>query len=65
LSWFDKAIDQNPKGFFIYYQKAVTLNKLGRKADAKAAAQKSMDVAREQNNDDYVRLNQKLLAEIK
>lgn len=28
-------------------------------------AQKSMDIAREEKNDDYVRLNEKLLATLK
>ncbi|HUS02286.1 MAG TPA: DUF2911 domain-containing protein [Chitinophagaceae bacterium] len=65
LQWFDKAIEQNPSGFYIYHQKANALAKLGRKAEAKTVAQKSMDMAREQKNDDYVRLNEKLLADLK
>ena len=65
LLWFDKAIEQNPTGFYIYYQKALALKKLGRKDEAKAVSQKSMQMAKEQKNDDYVRLNEKLLAEIK
>lgn len=62
LTWFDKAIEQNPKGFFIYHQKANALAKLGRKAEAKTTAQKSIELAKEAKNDDYVRLNEKLLA---
>ncbi len=62
LIWFDKAIEQNPKGYWIYHQKANTLAKLGKKNDAKVVAQKSMDIAREAKNDDYVRLNEKLIA---
>lgn len=65
LIWFDKAIEQNPTGFFIYYQKANALAKVGKKEEAKAMAQKSMQLAREQKNDDYVRLNEKLLATLK
>ncbi|HEY8688927.1 MAG TPA: DUF2911 domain-containing protein [Chitinophagaceae bacterium] len=65
LLWFDKAIEQNPNGFFIYYQKANALVKLGRKDEAKVVSQKSMQLAKEQKNDDYVRLNKKLLAELK
>lgn len=65
LLWFDKAIELNPNGFFIYHQKANALAKLGRKEEARATAQKSMDMAREQKNDDYVRLNEKLLATLK
>lgn len=65
LQWFDKAIEQNPKGYWIYHQKANALAKMGKKAEAKSIAQKSMDMAREEKNDDYVRLNEKLMADLK
>ena len=65
LTWFDKAIEQNPKGFWIYHQKANALAKMGKKDEAKIVAQKSMDIARQEKNDDYVRLNEKLLATLK
>lgn len=65
LKWFDKAIEQNPTAYYMYHQKANTLVKLGRKDEAKAVAQQSMNMAREQNNNDYVRLNEKLLASLK
>lgn len=65
LQWFDKAIEQNPKAYWILHQKANALSKMGKKAEAKAIAQKSMDMAREEKNDDYVRLNEKLIADLK
>ena len=65
ITWFDKAIEQNPRGYYIYYQKANALAKMGKKEEAKIVAQKSMDVAREEKNDDYVRLNEKLIAALK
>jgi hypothetical protein len=65
LQWFDKALEQNPKAYWIYHQKANALVKLNRKAEAKTTAQKSMDLAREEKNDDYVRLNEKLIADLK
>lgn len=65
LTWLDKAIEQNPKAFWIHHQKANALAKAGRKADAKAAAQRSIELAKEQKNDDYVRLNEQLLADLK
>jgi tetratricopeptide (TPR) repeat protein len=65
LKWFDKGIELNPTAFYMYHQKANALAKLGRKEEAKATAQKSMDLARAQNNMDYVRLNEKLLATLK
>lgn len=65
LAWFDKAIEQNPQAFYMYYQKANTLAKLGRKNEAILTAQKSMELARQQKNDDYVALNEKLLSTLK
>jgi hypothetical protein len=64
LAWFDKAIEQNPTAYWIYHQKANALAKLGKKDEAKTTAQKSMDLAKEQKNDDYVELNRKLLASL-
>lgn len=65
LTWFDKAIEQNPKGFFIYHQKANALAKLGKKDEARKVANKSIELAKEAKNEDYVRLNEKLLADLK
>ena len=64
VSWFDKAIDQNPNAYWVYHQKANALAKLGRKADARSTAQKSMELAKTANNEDYVKLNEKLLASL-
>ncbi|MEO7960870.1 MAG: DUF2911 domain-containing protein [Ginsengibacter sp.] len=65
ITWFDKAIEQNPKGYWIYHQKANALVKMGKKEEAKITAQKSLEVARAEKNDDYVRLNEKLIADLK
>jgi hypothetical protein len=65
LTWFNKAIEQQPDAFYIYHQKANTLAKLGRKDEARAAAEKSIALAKEAKNDDYVRLNEKLLDQLK
>ena len=65
LAWFDKAIEQQPDAYWVYHQRANTLAKLGKKGEAKASAEKSMQLAKEAKNDDYVRLNEKLLAELK
>jgi hypothetical protein len=64
LAWLDKAIEQNPTAFWIYHQKANALAKLGKKAEAKTTAQKSMELAKTANNDDYVKLNEKLIASL-
>jgi hypothetical protein len=60
VEWLDKAIAQNPDGYFIYYQKARALAKLGKKQDAIAASNKSIELAKAAKNDDYVALNEKL-----
>ena len=65
LAWLDKALEQNPSAFWIYHQKANALARLGKKAEAKTAAQKSIELATEAKNDDYVELNKKLIDSLK
>lgn len=65
VAWFNKAIEQQPDGYWIYHQRANALAKLGKKDEAKSSAQKSMELAKEAKNDDYVRLNEKLLEQLK
>lgn len=65
LTWLDKAIEQNPKAFWIHHQKANALAKLGKKQEAITSANKSIELAKEAKNEDYVALNQKLLATLK
>lgn len=65
LEWFNKASEANPTAFWIHHQKANCLAKLGKKEDAKVSAERSKQLATEAKNDDYVRLNEKLLAELK
>jgi tetratricopeptide (TPR) repeat protein len=64
LAWFDKAVESNPTAFWIHYQRANCLAKLGKKAEAIAGAEKSKQLATEAKNGDYVKLNEKLLAEL-
>jgi hypothetical protein len=65
LTWLDKAIEQNPNAFWIHHQRANALAKLGKKEEARMAANKSIELAKAAKNDDYVKLNEKLLADIK
>jgi Protein of unknown function (DUF2911)/Tetratricopeptide repeat len=65
LAWFDKAVEGNPTAFWIHHQRANALAKLGKKEEAKMAAKKSMELATTAKNDDYVKLNEKLLADLK
>ncbi len=65
VTWMDKAIEENPKAFWVYHNKANALVKLGKKKEAVEAANKSIELAKEARNDDYVQLNEKLLATLK
>jgi hypothetical protein len=64
LAWFDKAVELQPTAFWIHHQRANCLAKLGKKDEAKAAAEKSKELAITAKNDDYVKLNEKLLVEL-
>jgi Protein of unknown function (DUF2911)/Tetratricopeptide repeat len=63
--WFDKAIEQNPTAFWIYYNKANCLAKMGKKSEAIATSNKSIELATAAKNDDYIALNKKLQAGLK
>ncbi|HSC37281.1 MAG TPA: DUF2911 domain-containing protein [Chitinophagaceae bacterium] len=65
LYWFDQSLVQNPGAFFILYQKAVCLSKLGRRQEAIDTANQGITAATAAKNDDYVALNKKLLATLK
>jgi Protein of unknown function (DUF2911)/Tetratricopeptide repeat len=65
LAWFDKAAEMQPDAFWVYHQRANCLAKLGKKDEAKASAEKSKALATTAKNDDYVKLNEKLLEQLK
>ena len=65
VEWLDKAYAQNPEAFWVLYQKARAQKMLGKKTDAVATSNKSMDLAKKAKNDDYVALNEKLQKEMK
>jgi len=64
LAWVDKAIEQN-KAFYVVHLKAKILMKMKDYKAAEAAANQSMEMAKEAKSDDYVKLNEKLIAEAK
>jgi Protein of unknown function (DUF2911)/Tetratricopeptide repeat len=64
LAWFDKAVEGNPTAYWMHHQRANCLAKLGKKEEAKVAAEKSKELAAAAKNNDYVKLNEKLLAEL-
>ncbi|MGC4233131.1 MAG: DUF2911 domain-containing protein, partial [Niabella sp.] len=60
--WFAKAVEAQPNAFWVRYQHARALAKLGKKAEAKEAALKSKELALAAKNQDYVTLNNKLIS---
>lgn len=62
LTWVDKAIAQN-NAFFVVHLKAKIQMKMKDYPGAIKSAQESMRLAREAKNEDYVRLNEKLIAD--
>ena len=63
VEWVNKAIEQNPKGFWIVHLKAKIQMKQKDYKGAIASAEQSMALAKEDKNDDYVALNTKLIEE--
>lgn len=64
LSWFNKAVEAQPNAFWIQHQWANCLAKLGQKNEARTAALKSKELALAAKNDDYVKMNDKLLKDL-
>ncbi|HZI53200.1 MAG TPA: DUF2911 domain-containing protein [Chitinophagaceae bacterium] len=64
VEWLDKAYAQNPEAFWVLYQKARAQKMLGKKNDAVATSNKSMELAKKAKNEDYVSLNEKLQKEM-
>jgi hypothetical protein len=65
LAWLEKATTANPDAFYMFYQKARVLAKLGKKQEALAVSNKSIELSKAAKNDDYVALNMKLQTELK
>jgi len=64
-AWVDKAIEQNPKAFYMMLLKAKIAYKQGDKATGKTWAEKTIVSATEAKNDDYIAMAKKLMAENK
>ncbi|NML39288.1 DUF2911 domain-containing protein [Chitinophaga sp. G-6-1-13] len=64
-TWIDAAAAQSPDAFWVWHQKAKIYAKANDKNAAKEAALKSIELAKAAKNDDYVALNNKLLATLK
>lgn len=65
LTWVNKALDANDEAFWYAHLKAKILAEQENYKEAIAAAEKSKEMAKTANNEDYVRLNDKAIAEWK
>lgn len=65
LEWANKAVEQGPEKYWVEHLKAKIQMKLGDKKSAIASATNSLKTAKSQGNQDYVALNEKLIAEAK
>lgn len=65
MTWVNKAIEQNPKAFYMVHLKAKIQMKQKDYKGAIETAQKSIQLSKDAKNDDYVKLNEKLIAEAK
>ncbi len=65
LSWVNTASEQNPKAYWMVHLKAKIQMKMKDAKGAIESAEKSMALAKEDGNADYVKLNEKLIAEAK
>lgn len=61
LEWANKAVEAQPTAYWVAHLKAKIQAKMGDKAGAKASAMKSIELAKEAKNNDYVILNEKLI----
>jgi len=67
-AWMDAAVATNPDAFYLVYRKALILEKMGDKAGAATTARKSIEGANKASGairDEYVSLNEALLARLK
>lgn len=65
LTWVNKAVDQNPKAFWVMLLKAKIENKLKDTTAAIASANKVIAMAKEAKNDDYVTMAEALISSIR
>ncbi len=62
LTWVQKANAENPR-YWMLRREALILADLGRKEEAIATATKSMELAKEAGNNDYIRMNEASIKE--
>jgi len=65
LEYATAAINDNPKAFWVWIYKAKIEKALGKKSDALASSQKSLELAKEAKNDDYIKINEEFQKKLK
>ena len=69
LAWMDAGLKEQPEAFYMVYRKGLILAKMGDKAGALAAAKASKEAAAQDKRaslrDEYIRLNDALIASLK
>ena len=65
LEWANKAMEQNPKAFWVAAQKAKIELKLKNNKAAITTAETVVALAKEAKNDDYVKIGEKIIADAK
>ena len=65
LVWANKAIENNPKAYWAMLLKAKIEAKLNNKLGSNSSAQKVITMAKEDKNDEYIKMAEKLIAENK
>jgi len=61
----NKAAEANPKAYWIYLYKAKIQKELGDNAGAMESSKTSLELSKIAKNDDYIKMNEKLLKELK
>ncbi len=64
LMYIQKVTNGNTPRFFHVYREALILTDLNRKAEAIVSAKKSLELSKKAGNEDFVRLNQKLIKQL-
>lgn len=65
LEYATKAAEANPKAYWILLYKARIQKDLGDNAGALISSTKSLELAKEEKNDDYVKMNEELIKKLK
>ena len=65
LQYIQKTTTSDKALFFMVHREALILKDMGKTVQAKVAAQRALRLAKEAGNNDFVKLNNQLLAQLK